>query len=72
MGTHLIFDGGVIPRADLEARVVPQEAELDDWALIEESELEILSPWGAERVRHALAVLRGEEQPDLYTTPERR
>ncbi|WP_010532966.1 NUDIX domain-containing protein [Brachybacterium squillarum] len=72
MGMHLIFDGGVIPRAELEARVVPQEAELDDWALIEESELEILSPWGAERVRHALAVLRGEEQPDLYTTPGRR
>ncbi|ASK65665.1 ADP-ribose pyrophosphatase [Brachybacterium avium] len=69
MGVHFLFDAGVIPRAQLEATVVPEEAELDDWALIPESEAHLLSPWGADRVQRALAVLRGESEVDLATPP---
>lgn len=65
MGAHFLFDGGVLPRAELEARVVPEAAELDDWALIPESQAHLLSPWGAARVQRALAVLRGEAEADL-------
>lgn len=71
MGVHFTFDAGVIPRAELEARVVPQASELDDWALIEESEAEILSRWGADRVHRAFAVLRGEAEPDLFSHTRR-
>ena len=67
MGVHFLFDAGVIPRAQLEATVVPQASELDDWALIDESEIELLGPWGAARARRALAVLRGELEVDLVS-----
>ncbi|MGP5088275.1 NUDIX domain-containing protein [Brachybacterium tyrofermentans] len=65
MGVHFVFDAGVIPRAQLEATVVPQVEELDDWALIDEADADILSPWGGARARRALAVLRGDALPDL-------
>lgn len=65
MGVHFVFDAGVIPAAELERRIVPQEAELDDWRLIDESEAHLLSPWGAQRALRALAVLRGEVAADL-------
>ena len=65
MGVHFVFDAGAIPRAVLESTVVPQAAELDDWALIGEEQADILSPWGGMRARRALAVLRGEADPDL-------
>ena len=71
MGVHFLFDAGVIPRAELEATVVPQAAELDEWALIPESEAHLLSPWGAERTLRALAVLRGEIEVDLVSYPRR-
>ena len=67
MGVHFLFDAGVIPRAQLEATVVPQASELDGWALIPESEAPLLSPWGASRVRRALAVLRGQSDVDMVT-----
>ena len=67
MGVHFLFDAGVIPRAQLEATVVPQASELDDWALIDESEIDLLGPWGAARARRALAVLRGELEVDLVS-----
>ena len=67
MGVHFLFDAGVIPRAELEARIVPQAEELDGWDLIDEADAEILSPWGAARVRRALAVLRGEAEVDLVS-----
>ena len=69
MGVHFLFDAGVIPRAELEATVVPQASELDDWALIPDSEAHLLSPWGAERTLRALAVLRGEVEVDLVSYP---
>ncbi|MGP9843883.1 NUDIX domain-containing protein [Brachybacterium sp. 107] len=65
MGVHFVFDAGMIPRAQLEATVVPQVEELDDWALIDEADADILSPWGGARARRALAVLRGDVLPDL-------
>ncbi|GAA1312820.1 MAG: NUDIX domain-containing protein [Brachybacterium tyrofermentans] len=65
MGVHFVFDAGMIPRAQLEATVIPQVEELDDWALIDEADADILSPWGGARARRALAVLRGEALPDL-------
>ena len=67
MGVHFLFDAGVVPAARLEAEVVPQASELDDWALIEESEIGLLGPWGAARARRALAVLRGEVEVDLVS-----
>src|SRR5699024_7612869 len=67
MGVHFLFDAGVIPRAELEATVLPEAAELEDWALIPESEAHLLSPWGAARTLRALAVLRGEAQLDLVS-----
>lgn len=71
MGVHFVFDAGVIPRAQLEATVVPQVEELDDWALIDEADADILSPWGGARARRALAVLRGDLQPDLVAHAHR-
>ncbi|MGO2823703.1 MAG: NUDIX domain-containing protein [Brachybacterium alimentarium] len=71
MGVHFVFDAGVIPRAQLEATVVPQVEELDDWALIDEADAEILSPWGGARARRALAVLRGEAELDLAAHAQR-
>ncbi|MGP9536403.1 NUDIX domain-containing protein [Brachybacterium sp. AOP43-C2-M15] len=71
MGVHFVFDAGMIPRAQLEGSVVAQVEELDDWALIEESDAELLSPWGASRARRALAVLRGEAEVDLFCHPPR-
>ncbi|MGP9682303.1 NUDIX domain-containing protein [Brachybacterium sp. AOP3-A1-3] len=65
MGVHFVFDAGMIPRAQLEATVIPQVEELDDWALIDEADADILSSWGGARARRALAVLRGEALPDL-------
>ena len=56
-------------RAQLEATVVPQIEELDDWALIEEAEADLLGPWGATRARRALAVLRGEIDVDFFAYP---
>ena len=67
MGVHFLFDAGVVPRAELEASVVPQAAELDDWALIDESEIDLLGHWGAARARRALAVLSGELDVDLVS-----
>jgi 8-oxo-dGTP pyrophosphatase MutT (NUDIX family) len=69
MGVHFLFDAGVVPRAELEATVVPQAEELDDWAMIPESEAHLLSPWGAARALRALAVLRGEAVVDMVTHP---
>lgn len=71
MGVHFVFDAGVIPRARLEAEIVSQASELDDWALIEEEQAELLSPWGASRARRALAVLRGEAEVDLASLSRR-
>lgn len=71
MGVHFVFDAGVIPRAQLEATVVPQIEELDDWALIDEAAADILSPWGGARARRALAVLRGDVLPDLIAHDHR-
>jgi 8-oxo-dGTP pyrophosphatase MutT (NUDIX family) len=65
MGAHFVFDGGVIDSEVLGRDVVLQEAELDDWAMIDESQAHLLSPWGARRAQHALAVLRGDEVADL-------
>lgn len=69
MGVHFVFDAGMMPAAELEARIVPQEAELDDWRLVEESEAHLLSPWGAARAERALAVLRGEAEVELLSPP---
>ena len=59
MGVHFLFDAGVIPAARLEAEVVPQAEELDDWALVEEDQLDLL---GLGRRLHPsrAQVLRGE------------
>ena len=67
MGVHFLFDAGIVPAARLEAEVVPQASELEDWALISESEIDLLGPWGAARARRALAVLRGESEVDLVS-----
>ena len=72
MGVHFLFDAGVIPRAQLEATVVPQAEELDDWTLIEEQDVAMLGRWGADRARRALAVLHGEAEVDLIAYPPRR
>lgn len=71
MGVHFVFDAGVIPRAQLEAEVVLQASELDDWALIEDSAAHVLSPWGGARALRALAVLRGEAEADLVSHASR-
>ncbi|PWH06208.1 ADP-ribose pyrophosphatase [Brachybacterium endophyticum] len=65
MGAHFLFDAGVVPAERLQAEVVPQVAELDDWRLVEEDELDLLGAWGASRARRGLAVLRGEAEVDL-------
>lgn len=65
MGVHFVFDGGVLPAEVLERDVVLQESELEDWRLVEEAELHLLSPWGARRALTALRVARGEEPADL-------
>ncbi|UEJ84437.1 NUDIX hydrolase [Brachybacterium halotolerans subsp. kimchii] len=67
MGAHFLFDAGVVPAARLEADVVPQAAELDDWMLADADELDLLGPWGASRARRGLAVLRGDSEVDLLT-----
>lgn len=66
MGVHFVFDAGVIPFAELEARIIPQEAELDGWMVADDAALDLLGPWGARRVRRCLAVLDGEAEADLY------
>lgn len=66
MGLHFLFDGGTVPAARLEAEVVPQASELDGWMLADESQIALLGAHGAARVLHALAVLRGEERPELH------
>ncbi|MGP9693380.1 NUDIX domain-containing protein [Brachybacterium sp. AOP25-B2-12] len=71
MGVHFLFDGGVIPAAVLEAQIVPQAAELDDWRLIGPEEAYLLSGWGADRALRALEVLAGRAQPDLVAHPLR-
>lgn len=65
MGVHFVFDGGVVPADVLEREVVLQESELEDWRLVEESQLHMLSTWGARRALTAMRVLRGEEPADL-------
>lgn len=67
MGVHFIFDAGIVPRAELEEKIVLQRSELDDWTLITDAEADVLSPWGAARTRQALAVLRGEADADLMS-----
>lgn len=71
MGAHFLFDGGTLPAAELEASIVPQASELEDWRLVDESELDILSRWGAHRARSALAVLHGRADADLDAMPHR-
>lgn len=71
MGVHFVFDAGVIPRVELERTVVPQVEELHGWALIEESEADVLGTWGADRARRALAVLRGQADVDLVSHTRR-
>lgn len=67
MGAHFVFDGGVIPEAQLRERIVLQAEELSDWRLVGPEEAHLLSDWGAERVRGALAVLKGCAGADLHT-----
>ncbi|MCS6711528.1 NUDIX hydrolase [Brachybacterium sp. EF45031] len=65
MGLHFVFDAGMLPEAELRERIVLQRTELDEWRLVDEDEADLLSGWGALRVRRALAVLRGEAQADV-------
>lgn len=67
MGVHFVFDAGVIPAAELEERVVLQRSELDDWMMVGDDQAHLLSPWGEQRALRALAVLRGEAEPDLLS-----
>ena len=62
-GIHFLFDAGTLPEAQLRDTIRIQESELDGWGFIDESELEILSAWGAERTRYALDVLAGKREP---------
>lgn len=66
MGAHFVFDGGVIPEAELRARIVLQPEELSDWRLVGPEEVHLLSRWGAERALDALAVLEGRAAADLH------
>lgn len=66
MGVHFVFDAGVVPEAELRDRVRLQEEELEAWDLIDPRDAAILSPWGAERVWHALDVLEGRSEVDLF------
>lgn len=66
MGLHFVFDAGVVPLADLFERIVPQAEEIDEWAMLTLDEAPLLSPWGEERLRRSYAVLRGEEEPDVF------
>lgn len=65
MGLHFIFDAGVLPLAELHRLIVPQAEELDEWAMLPLEEAPLLSRWGAQRVRTAYAVLRGEAEVDV-------
>lgn len=65
MGLHFIFDAGVLPLAELHRLIVPQAEEIDEWAMLPLEEAPLLSPWGAERIRDAYAVLRGEAEVDV-------
>lgn len=67
MGVHFVFDAGVVPAAELEERIVLQRSELDDWMLVGDDQAHLLSPWGEQRALRAMAVLRGEAQPDLLS-----
>lgn len=67
MGVHFVFDAGVVFATELHEKIRLQEAELEDWALIDPSDAAILSPWGAERVHHALDVLEGRAEVDLFS-----
>lgn len=66
MGVHFVFDAGVVFATELHEKIRLQEAEIEDWALIDPSDAAILSPWGAERVWHALDVLEGRSEVDLF------
>lgn len=65
MGAQFVFDGGVVPEAELRGRIVLQASELSDWRLIGPDEAHLLSEWGETRALRALAVLEGREDPDL-------
>lgn len=67
MGVHFVFDAGVVPLAELEERIVLQRSELDAWMMVDDTQAHLLSPWGEQRALRALAVLRGEAQPDLLS-----
>lgn len=67
MGVHFVFDAGVVPEAELRDRVRLQEEELEAWDLIDPRDAAVLSPWGAERVHHALDVLEGRAEVDLFS-----
>lgn len=69
MGAHFIFDGGVIPRAELEERIVLQPEEISQWRLIGPEEAHLLSPWGSARALRALAVAEGRAPADLDARP---
>lgn len=66
MGVHFVFDAGVISESELRSRIVLETSELDAWDLIDVRDAAILSPWGEQRARHAIAVLEGKAQPELF------
>lgn len=66
MGVHFVFDGGVIPASDLRERVRLQEAELDEWRLVEAGDADLLSPWGGRVARRALDVLEDRATPGFF------
>ncbi|UYG17336.1 NUDIX hydrolase [Brachybacterium huguangmaarense] len=71
MGVHFVFDAGVMPEAELRARIRLQAAELDDWALVGPEDAHLLSTWGASRALRALDVLEGRAEVDLHGLAER-
>ncbi|WP_084252936.1 NUDIX domain-containing protein [Devriesea agamarum] len=65
MGVHFVFDGGVLPAAEIAQKIVLQQSELDAWDLVDPQDAACLSDWGVARVQRAVRVARGEEAADL-------